>query len=149
MKKMTIKEMFKRIEKLDKAEVVKKAFEAWVPGMKDGICVYDPVVNELKGISFSQNEWIPGDNRIYLYKISANIMANNGFVECDWLDESEIRDMQNRIQEGKDDLYPESYIEKYTDDTVEDRLLDILIFYLENDDFDYDNIEQQISEYIG
>ncbi len=147
---MTREGILEKVKNLDKVEIVKNAFVAWAPGMKNGICVYDPSTNELKGISLSQNEWIPGDNRIYLYEISANLMGNNGFIDEDWLDPDEIKDMRKRQETDEEwDLYPELYIEKYTDDTVEDRLLDILIFYLENDDFDYENIEQQISEYIG
>lgn len=146
---MTREGILEKVKNLDKVEIVKKAFEAWIPGMKDGICVYDPAVNELEGISLGQNEWIPNDNRIYLYKISANLMGNNGFIDEDWLDPDEIKDMRKRQETDEEwDLYPELYIEKYTDDTVEDRLLDILIFYLENNDFDYENIEQLL-RYVG
>ena len=147
---MTTKEMFKRIEKLDKTEVVKKAFEAWIPGMKNGICVYDPETEELKSLSLGQNEWVPNDNRIYLYEIPSNLMGNNGFIDEDWLDPDEIEDMRKRQETNEEwDLYPELYIEKYTDDTVDERLKYILVYYLEEDGFDFDNIEQQISGYIG
>ncbi len=147
---MTKKEILEKIENLDKVEVVKKAFDAWRPGKKDGICVYDPSTNELKGISLGQNEWIISDSRIYLYKIPSNLMGNNGFIDEDWLYPDELQDMRKRQETDEEwDLYPEEYIRKYTNDTVEDRLLDILIFYLENDNFDFGNIDQQISEYIG
>lgn len=141
------KEIIEQIENLLSSDIVHAAMEGWLKAgkRKDGYAVYDPEAEELETLSLGTGEEIRGDERIYLYTVPQNIMGNNGYELEDWLTEEEIEDMKKREEEGEY-LSPEDYIEKYTDDTVEERLEEILLHYFEEDGIDWDSIESQLEE---
>lgn len=136
-----------QIENLFPSDIVHTAMEGWLKAgkRKDGYAVYDPEEKKLESLSLGTGEEIRGDKRIYLYKVSQNILGNNGYEVEDWLTEEEIDDMKKKEEEGEY-LSPEDYIEKYTDDTVEERLEEIVLHYFEEDGLDWDSIESQLEE---
>lgn len=136
-----------QIENLFPSDIVHTAMEGWLKSgkRKNGYAVYDPEEKKLESLSLGNGEEIIGDERIYLYTVPQNIMGNNGYELEDWLTEEEIEDMEKREEEGEY-LSPKDYIEKYTDDSVEERLEKILLHYLEEDGLDWDAIESQLEE---
>ena len=144
---MNKKEVINQIENLFPSDIVEKAMGGWLKSgkKKDGIAVYDWENKKLESISLGTGEEIRGDERIYLYTVPHNILGNNGYEVEDWLTEEEIEDMKKKEEEGEY-LSPEDYIEKYTDDTVEERLEEILLHYFEEDGIDWDSIESQLEE---
>ena len=136
-----------QIENLFPSDIVHTAMEGWLKAgkRKDGYAVYDWENKKLESISLGTGEEIREDERIYLYTVPQNILGNNGYEVEDWLTEKEIEDMEKREEEGEY-LSPKDYIEKYTDDTVEERLEKILLHYLEEDGLDWDSIEFQLEE---
>ena len=142
---MNKKEVINQIENLFPSDIVEKAMGGWLKSgkKKDGIAVYDWENKKLESISLGTGEEIRGDERIYLYTVPHNILGNNGYEVEDWLTEEEIEDMKKKEEEGEY-LSPEDYIEKYTDDTVEERLEEILLHYFEEDGIDWDSIEFQL-----
>lgn len=141
------KEVINQIENLFPSDIVEKAMEGWLKSgkRKNGYAVYDPEEKKLESLSLGTGEEIRGDERIYLFKVSQNIMGNNGYMEEDWLTPEEIDDMKKKEEEGEY-LSPEDYIEKYTDDSVEERLEEILLYYFEEGGIDWDSIESQLEE---
>ena len=142
-----IEKIINQIENLSISDIVHTAMEGWLKAgkAKDGYAVYDPEAEELETLSLGTGEEIIGDKRIYLYKVPENILGNNGYETEDWLTPEEIEDMKKREEKGEY-LSPENYIEKYTDDTVEERLEEIVLYYLEEDGLDWDSIESQLEE---
>jgi hypothetical protein len=142
---MNKKEVVNQIENLFPSDIVEKAMEGWLKSgkKKDGIAVYDPETRKLESISLGTGEEIRGDERIYLYTIPHNILGNNGYELEDWLSPEEIDDMKKREEEGEY-LSPEDYIEKYTDDSVEERLEEILLYYFDEEGLDWNSIEFQL-----
>ena len=139
--------IIEQIENLSTSDIVHAAMEGWKNGGKfrDGYCVYNYETGELESVTLGQNEEIIDDERIYLLKVPENILGNNGYEMEDWLTLDEIDDMKKKEEEGEY-LSPEDYIEKYTDDTVEERLEEILLHYFEEDGLDWDSIESQLEE---
>lgn len=131
-----------QIENLFPSDIVHTAMEGWLKAgkRKDGYAVYDPEEKKLESLSLGTGEEIRGDERIYLYTVPQNIMGNNGYMEEDWLTEEEIEDMESKC-EG---LSVEGYIEKYTDDTVEERLEEILLYYFDEEGLNWESIEWQL-----
>lgn len=142
-----LKEIIEQIENLFPSDIVHAAMEGWKNGGKarDGYAVYDPETGELESVTLGQGQEIIDDERIYLLKVPENILGNNGYETEDWLTPEEIEDMKKREEEGEY-LSPENYIEKYTDDSVEERLEEILLYYFEEDGIDWDSIESQLEE---
>jgi len=139
------KEIIEQIENLLSSDIVHAAMEGWLKAgkRKDGYAVYDPEEKKLESLSLGTGEEIIGDKRIYLLKVPENILGNNGYEVEDWLTEEEIEDMKKKEEEGEY-LSPEDYIEKYTDDSVEERLEEILLHYFEEDGLDWESIEWQL-----
>lgn len=138
------KEVINQIENLFPSDIVEKAMEGWLKSgkRKNGYAVYDPEEKKLESLSLGTGEEIRGDERIYLFKVSQNIMGNNGYMEEDWLTPEEIDDMKKKEEEGEY-LSPEDYIEKYTDDSVEERLEEILLYYFD-EGLNWESIEWQL-----
>lgn len=136
------KEVINQIENLFPSDIVEKAMEGWLKSgkKKDGIAVYDWENKKLESISLGIGEEIRGDERVYLYKVPENILGNNGYELEDWLAPEEIEDMESKC-EG---LSVEGYIEKYTDDTVEERLEEILLYYFDEEGLNWESIEWQL-----
>lgn len=136
------KEVINQIENLFPSDIVEKAMEGWLKSgkRKNGYAVYDPEEKKLEALSLGTGKEIRGDERIYLLKVPENILGNNGYELEDWLTPEEIEDMESKC-EG---LSVEEYIEKYTDDAVEDRLENILLHYFEEDGMDWESIQWQL-----
>lgn len=139
------KEVINQIEKLSLSDIVGKAMEGWKNGGKfrDGYAAYDYESGEIESVTLGQGQELVKDERIYLLKVPENILGNNGYEMEDWLTEEEIDDMKKKEEEGEE-LSPEEYIEKYTDDSVEERLEEILLHYFEEDGLDWGSIEWQL-----
>ena len=119
-------------EKYDESDIVSTAMAGLVHGYKSGGAVFDIEKHTIYTRSVGTGEYIQGDKDIVLYTIDQNILGD--FADEDWLTEEEISDWESR------DMGRQEYIEKYTDDTVESRLQEILEFY-----FDWDEIYRSIS----
>jgi hypothetical protein len=139
------KEILNRVEEFCSYEIVKKALEAWKDwgGLKNGYAVYDPDIDELVGVALGNGEWIPNDNSIYLYEVPANVWDT--ITDEDMLLPDELEDYKARIKAGEE-LTVGEYIEKYTDDNVYDRLVEVLESYFE---LDWDDIERQVDEILN
>ena len=137
MKKLDVNEIYEIIlEKYDESDIVSAAMAGLVHGYKSGEAVFDIEKHTIYTRSLGASEYIPNDKDIVLYTIDQNILGNSCFADEDWLTEEEIADMKTK----DDDISVYEYIEKYTDDTVESRLQEILEFY-----FDWDEIYRSIS----
>jgi hypothetical protein len=123
-------------EKYDESDIVSAAMAGLVHGYKSGEAVFDIEKHTIYTRSLGASEYVPNDKDIVLYTIDQNILGNESFADEDWLTEEEIADMKTK----DDDISVYEYIEKYTDDTVESRLQEILEFY-----FDWDEIYRSIS----
>lgn len=134
-----------RIEEFYSYEIIEKALEAWKKwgGLKNGYAVYDPDTDELVGVALGNGEWIPNDNSIYLYKVPANVWDT--ITDEDMLLPDELEDYEARIKAGEE-LTVDEYIEKYTDDNVYDRLVEVLESYFE---LDWNDIERQVDEILN
>ena len=98
----------------------------------------DPV-QEIQGISLVKTR-ILGDKE-FIYKIPSNLMGNNVYG---WRLLIQMKSKREKTGKTKNGIYIQNHKKIYRW-YIEDRLLDISYFFL-NDDFDFDNIEQQISE---
>lgn len=119
-------------EKFVEKDIVGAAMAGFSPGLKSGYAVLDVEKHDIYTRSLGVGEYVPNDKDIVLYSIDQNILCD--FADEDWLTEEEIADMKTK------DVSVFEYIEKYTDDTVENRLQEILEFY-----FDWDEIYRSIS----
>ena len=122
------------LEKHDESDIVSAAMAGLVHGYKSGEAVFDIEKHTIYTRSLGASEYVPNDKDIVLYSIDQNILGNESFADEDWLTEEEIAGMKTK------DVSVFEYIEKYTDDTVESRLQEILEFY-----FDWDEIYRSIS----
>lgn len=146
---MTKKEIINQIENISIADIVKAAMEAWIQGgkVKDGCSVFNIETKGLEGIALAPSE--ETDNRlVFLYKVPANILGNNGYDVNDWLSPDEALDFETRVANGEY-LSPEEYVEKYTEDSIEERLEEILLYCLEKEGLDWDSIEWQIDRILS
>lgn len=146
---MTKKEIINQIENISIADIVKAAMEAWIQGgkVKDGCSVFNIETKGLEGIALAPSE--ETDNRlVFLYKIPANILGNNGYDVNDWLSPDEALDFETRVANGEY-LSPEEYVEEYIEDSIEERLEEILLYYLEAEGLDWDSIEWQIDRILS
>ena len=112
-------------EKYDESDIVGAAMAGFCPGFKSGYAVFDVEKHTIYTRSLGAGEHVPNDKDIVLYRIDQNILGDACFADEDWLTEEEIAEktrMETSVFE---------YIEKYTDDTVERRLQDILEFYFD------------------
>lgn len=135
MKKLDVNEIYEIIlEKYDESDIVSAAMAGLVHGYKSGEAVFDIEKHTIYTRSLGASEYVPKDKDIVLYTIDQNILGNESFADEDWLTEEEIADMKTK------DVSVFEYIEKYTNDTVESRLQEILEFY-----FDWDEIYRSIS----
>lgn len=121
-------------EKYDESDIVSAAMAGFFPGFKSGYAVLDVEKHTIFTRSLGAGEYVPNDKDIVLYAIDQNILGDACFADEDWLTEEEIADMKTK------DVSVFEYIEKYTDDTVESRLQEILEFY-----FDWDEVYGSIS----
>lgn len=124
-------------KKYDESDIVSAAMAGFFPGFKSGYAIFDVENQTIYTRSLSANEYVPDDRDIVLYEIDQNILADSCFADEDWLTEEEIADMRTK------DVGVLEYIEKYTDDTVENRLQEILEFY-----FDWNEIYRAILQEI-
>ncbi len=147
---MTKKEIINQIENISIADIVKTAMEAWLQGreQKDGYAVFNIETKELESIALAPNEEIKDNKLVFLYKIPANILGNNGYDVNDWLSPDEALDFETRVANGEY-LSPEEYVEEYIEDSIEERLEEILLYYLEAEDLDWDSIEWQIDRILS
>lgn len=147
---MTKKEIINQIENISIADIVKTAMEAWLQGreQKDGYAVFNIETKELESIALAPNEEIKDNKLVFLYKIPANILGNNGYDVNDWLSPDEALDFETRVANGEY-LSPEEYVEEYIEDSIEERLEEILLYYLETEDLDWDSIEWQIDRILS
>lgn len=131
--KKDVNEIYETIrEKYDASDIVGAAMAGFFPRLKSGYAVLDIEKHDIYTRSLGVGEYVPNDKDIVLYSIDQNILCD--FAEKDWLTEGEIADMKTK------DVSVLEYIEKYTDDTVETRLQEILEFY-----FDWDELYESIS----
>ena len=121
-------------EKYDESDIVSAAMAGLVHGYKSGQAVFDIEKHTIYTRSVGTGEYVQNDKDVVLYTVDQNILGNESFADDDWLTEEEISDWESR------DMGRQEYIEKYTDDTVESRLQEILEFY-----FDWDEIYRSIS----
>lgn len=119
-------------------DIVGAAMAGFFPGFKTGYAVFDIENQTIYTRSLSANEYVPDDRDIVLYEIDQNILADACFADEDWLTEEEIADMRTK------DIGLFEYIERYTDDTVENRLQEILEFY-----FDWGEVYRAILSSLG
>jgi len=147
---LTKKEIINQIENISIADIVKTAMEAWLQGreQKDGYAVFNIETKELESIALAPNEEIKDNKLVFLYKIPANILGNNGYDVNDWLSPDEALDFETRVANGEY-LSPEEYVEEYIEDSIEERLEEILLYYLETEDLDWDSIEWQIDRILS
>lgn len=110
-------------------EIVRKAWRGFIPGLYDGWCLYDTEADELISVSLKENETIAGNNRIYIYKIPANVYQNAVYnVEGDILSGGEFKKYEEL---GYDDI--EKFLAEHTDDTFDDRFFDFLVWCAEEE----------------
>jgi hypothetical protein len=121
-------------EKYDESDIVSAAIKGLRHGYKSGQAVFDIEKQTLYTRSVGTGEYIQGDKDVVLYTVDQNILGNESFADEDWLTEEEIADMKTK------DVSVFEYIKKYTDDTVESRLANILEHY-----FDWDELAETIS----
>ncbi len=127
--KKNYEEILERLYEFSTEEIVREAWRGFIPGLKNGICAYDPEKNDLVSISLGQNEWIPGDDRIYLYKIPANVYQNSGWnVEGDILSGFEFEKYKEL---SYNDV--EKFLIDHTDDTFDDRFFEFLVWCAEEE----------------
>ena len=121
-------------EKYDESDIVSAAMVGLVHGYKSGEAVFDIEKHTIYTRSLGTGEYVQNDKDVVLYTVDQNILGNESFADDDWLTEKEISDWESR------DMGRQEYIKKYTSDTVESRLADILEHY-----FDWDELAETIS----
>lgn len=122
-------------EKYDESDIVKKATAGLVHEARSGMCMFDIDNHTIYTRSLTDSEEVRGCKDVLLYKIEANILANECFADDDWLTEDEIVDWQQRYP----DMSKFDYVVECTDDDVNERLEQILIHY-----FDWDAVAETI-----
>lgn len=122
--------------------VVRLAWDGFVPGYKNGYAAYDPETGDWSSVSLGQSEWDPNDNRIYLYKIDANIFGNSTYSLCgDILSEEEHAEY---LSLGEPDI--DEFLKRH-ESSFSERFFDYLVWLFENEyDIDWNDIEAQLRD---
>jgi hypothetical protein len=123
-------------EKYSESDIIEKALAGFVRGARSGSCVFDMETHELRTRSTSTGEYAQDDTGVVLYVIEQNILGDETFSVSDWLTKDEIADWK----ENYPDCSTEDYIVQHTDDTLEERLSNILEHY-----FDWDFVSEKIA----
>ncbi len=119
-----------------KSDIIENALAGFVRGARSGLCVFDLETQELRTRSESTGEYAQDDTGVVLYVIEQNTIGDETFSMSDWLTKDEIADWK----ENYPDCSTEDYIVQHTDDTLEDRLENILEHY-----FDWDFVSEKIA----
>ncbi|HZJ68501.1 MAG TPA: hypothetical protein VFD28_00640 [Candidatus Eisenbacteria bacterium] len=123
-------------ENFSESDIIEKAMKGFVRGSLSGICVFDMETQELRTRSEASGEYVQDDTGVVLYVIEQNTIGDETFSMSDWLTNDEIADWK----ENYPDCSTEDYIVQHTDDTLEDRLENILEHY-----FDWDFVSEKIA----
>ena len=133
------KEIEKIIFSLKPEEIIKTAYNAYVPGMKTGHAGVDLVTGELKSVSLGTGEENIGRDALWvsIYRIGANIE----FRDEDIYYPEEIEEYETS---GKaDDMTLEEFLE-LDDEELQEREIDTLLHYFK---LDFEGIQNQLNRW--
>lgn len=141
--KKSYENIFEILHEFSTEEIVRKAWEGLIPNSYDGWCLFDPETGELISASLKENEIILSSDRIYLYKIDANVFNTAVYnINGDILSPEEYKKFKKL---GYDDV--EKFLAEHSEDTFNDRFFDFLVFYAEEKDIINDNVKEQVKIY--
>lgn len=134
-------EVENKIEEFDAWEIIKIAYENWIPGFGHGITAIDIRDGEVFGMTRSQGEYSMDDKYfIFLYKIE----ANQEFSDDELLNEEEFEEFDNGDYNDIEEYAKEKGID------LAERELNFFEYYYNEDYADIQrNIENQLDEIYG